>query len=429
MKLYQIQLENYRCFESLDLELDSAMTVLAGENASGKTALLEALALSLATFFRVLPQAPQGPGRIQPAAARVERIQTNGEAERYPHFPVKITCRGTLQGAEHSWARELRSVRTNTTAQAESLFAAIEAVGQEVIKGQAAHLPLVAYFGTQRLWLQKKKKAEPKRKLPNRFAGYLDCLDPASNHKHWRDWMFHQTMVELQDRTVSPLLAAVQSAVCAAIPGAERFFFDAKNEELRIVWSGSRRAQPFDELSDGYRNMVGVVADIAWRAAVLNPADGKAAPQKATGVVLIDEVDLHLHPRWLRDVLAALRRAFPNLQFVVTTHSPQVLGTCQPEWVRLLDGTSQVRHVGKIFGWDSNDVLAHIMKAPIRDRAILQPLQELDRAIEEQRWQDAEAKVTQLAEVLGEDHSDIVRARWSLHLERGDADAQPEEEP
>lgn len=135
-------------------------------------------------------------------------------------------------------------------------------------------------------------------------------------------------------------------------------------------------------------------------------------------MVLIDEVDLHLHPRWQRDVLAALRRAFPNLQFVVTTHSPQVLGTCQPEWVRLLDGTSQVRHVGKIFGWDSNDVLAHIMKAPIRDRAILQPLQDLDLAIEEQRWQDAEAKIAQLAQVLGEDHSDIVRARWSLHLER-----------
>ena len=433
MRFEVLQLENYRCFERLELDFDPAMTVLAGSNGSGKTAVLEALALSLATLFKAWPQAPQGPVGIHQDAARIERVETNGVSERYPFFPVRVRARGELEGAPLWWTRELRTARGKTTTDAASLLEIVAGIGKAVVHGETARLPLIAYYGTQRLWIQK-KDTQPKRAIPNRFVGYLDCLDPASNHKHWRDWMFHQTIVELQEGVRSSLLAAVQASIQAAIPHVERFFFDVKNEELRIVWRGGR-AQPFEELSDGYRNLVGVFADLAWRAAVLNPADGVEASQKGEGVVLIDEVDLHLHPRLQREVLGAFKRVFPKIQFIVTTHSPQVLGGCQPSWVRLLDdsrdgrGVSQARRVSKIFGWDSNDVLTHIMQAPARSLELVEPFNRFNRAIEAQRWNEAESCVSQLADILGEDHSDVAEARWTLLLERGNVDAQPEEEP
>lgn len=419
MKLVHLALRNFRCFEFLELELDPAMTVLVGENASGKTAVLEGLSIGLSTLFRAWPQAPQNPLRIRPEAARIERIQNNGHFDLYPHFPAGILCEGSFEDHGYAWSRDLFSIRGNTQTTADDLLETMRARGAEVVGGGSARLPLLAYFGTQRLWLQKKDTA-PKRAIPNRFAGYLDCLDPVSNHKHWRDWLFHQTLAELQDGVASPLLAAVQNAIRTAIDGAERFYFDVKNEELQIVWKGSRRAQPFDELSDGWRNLVGMFADLAWRAAVLNPDDGADAAARATGVVLVDEVDLHLHPAWQGEVLAALRRAFPKLQFVVSTHSPRVVGSSEAAWIRILDGTSTVGRVQRAFGRDANDVLRNIMGAPTRDTGVAKLLDSIEVAIEGRKWQAAAKKIERLAEILGSDHADVVRANWSLRLERGD---------
>src|SRR5207249_2270078 len=84
---------------------------------------------------------------------------------------------------------------------------------------------------------------------------------------------------------------------------------------------------PLSVLSDGVRNMVALVADLARRCASLNPHLGEAVAQLTPGVLLIDEVDMHLHPRWQQQVVDLLRRAFPSLQMVLSTHSPHVLST------------------------------------------------------------------------------------------------------
>lgn len=423
MQLTRLELRNYRCFKSLDLDLDPRTTVLVGENASGKTAVLEALAIGLSTLFRAWPQAPQSPVGIKPEAARLERIaKSSGPDEIYPGFPVSVICHGVLEEQELSWARELPSVRSRkTTARDQELGQALEKIGTDVANGVPARLPLVAYFGTQRLWL-KKKDTELKKATPNRFAGFLDCLDPASNLKHWRDWMYHQTVAELQDGIELLPLRAVQKTVAQATRGAERFYFDVKNEELRIVWK-TGRVQPFDELSDGYRNFVGILADLAWRAAVLNPRDGLDAPRNAVGVVLIDEIDLHLHPGWQREVLGALSSAFPNLQFVVTTHSPQVIGSSQGSQIRILDGTPVVGRVRHALGWDSNEVLRKIMGTSIRDERAQGLFAAFESHIETGDWLEAEARVDELGALLGDDNPDVMGASWTLRLERGDSNA------
>ena len=94
---------------------------------------------------------------------------------------------------------------------------------------------------------------------------------------------------------------------------------------------------PWSELSDGYHVFIALVADIARRAVMLNEFDGAEAPARVEGVVLIDEIDLHLHPRWQRVALPRLREAFPRLQFIISTHSPQVLSSAENRQVRRLD--------------------------------------------------------------------------------------------
>jgi predicted ATP-binding protein involved in virulence len=131
-------------------------------------------------------------------------------------------------------------------------------------------------------------------------------------------------------------LRAVEDAVVSCIEDASAFHYDVKYERLVLTMHDGEEL-PFEILSDGYRNMVAMVADIAWRAVVLNPDLQERAPALAEGVVFIDEIDLHLHPRWQRRVLGDLRRAFPRLQFIVTTHSPFIVQSLEPGQLVNLD--------------------------------------------------------------------------------------------
>jgi predicted ATP-binding protein involved in virulence len=133
----------------------------------------------------------------------------------------------------------------------------------------------------------------------------------------------------------APELEAIEQAVLGCVEGAKRFFYDVNHQELRLELADGQLV-PFSQLSDGYRNLVAMIADITWRASQLNPHHGADAARKATGVVLIDELELHLHPAWQRRVVDDLLRTFPNLQFVATTHSPQVIASARPEHMWLL---------------------------------------------------------------------------------------------
>ncbi len=333
MRINRITLQNFRCFELLELDLDPQLTVLVGDNSAGKTALLEGLAVGLAGFLLSVGGARAR--MIADGDVRHIMFENEGVVSDEPQMPVRVACLGVVDGECMDWARERGSIDGRTTREgAKRISETARAMQVNVRKNKQQDLPLIAYYGTQRLWRQIRDTAG-KHALLSRTDGYLDCLDPASNQKHLTIWMKEQALSEFQEGKRLPHLTAIENAVCACIGQAKRFYFSGKRKELVIEWADGR-VQEFDELSDGFRNMVATVADIAWRAAVLNPHLGDRAPALSEGVVLIDEIDLHLHPSWQRRVLADLTRAFPRLQFVVTTHSPQVIGEVPPARIRVL---------------------------------------------------------------------------------------------
>src|SRR5690606_15426040 len=124
-----------------------------------------------------------------------------------------------------------------------------------------------------------------------------------------------------------------------------------------------------------------LVADIARRICLLNPQLGKDVIRQTPGVVLIDELDVHLHPRWQRRIVNGLKAAFPCVQFIASSHSPQVLGELQPEEIILLreGGTSQPQ---VSYGLDSSQVLEEIMGASPRNLKVDEKLKQLFEKIE-----------------------------------------------
>jgi predicted ATP-binding protein involved in virulence len=173
-------------------------------------------------------------------------------------------------------------------------------------------------------------------KPDTRFAGYRDCLNPASDVKRLLEWFKTQELSALQRGNQSATLEAARKAILSCVPDASQVEFDIARDDLMLRFAD--KSLPFAYLSDGYRSMVALATDIAIRCATLNPHFKDMSLHETPGVVLIDELDLHLHPRWQRRLIDDLLRTFPRIQFVGTTHSPFIIQSLLPiDGVQLLN--------------------------------------------------------------------------------------------
>ena len=296
-------------------------------------------------------------------------------------------------------------------------------------------LPLVAYYGTGRLWQQKKLTSS---KLPrtSRTIGYADCLDPASSYKSLVSWFRYWSTNTLKaqvdaiktgsayvptefDGYIQSVAGAVNT--CLEPSGWNSIEYSVAREELMATHPLYGKL-PVELLSDGIRNMIGMVADIAFRATKLNPHLGGDAARKTPGIVLVDEVDMHLHPEWQQLVLGGLSTAFPEIQLIVTTHSPQVLSTVKRENIRVV-ATSPDREIvampplAMTYGEPSGDVLQSVMmvdpQPPVHEKADLQQLTEL---VDQGEFaSDLATRLMQrLSNALGEQHPQLQRLRRSI---------------
>ncbi len=426
MHLTSLELRNFRGFPSLNLELHPRMTVLIGDNAAGKSSVLDALSVSIGSWFLGFPDVATRPIHDD-EIRRARHERPEGPQSVEPTYPVQISTSGCVGHKRISWLRELRKSGGKTTyGDAKDIRSLAESAAAAVQEGKPSDLPVVAYYGAGRLWKQKRDSTIKQAGFGSRLGGYADSLDPASNHKLFEAWMKWREEERLQkvaeavetnelseDSIRMPGVEAVRGPVTQCIPNATRLFYSVKYQELRVELAGAQL--PFALLSDGYRNFLGMVADLAWRAYQLNPQHGDNASAEARGVVLIDEVDLHLHPSWQRSVLSGLVEAFPNLQFVVTTHSPQVVASARPEWIRALH-EGAVSQVDRAFGRDSNVVLRDIMGVEERPSWMIAKLEKLADYIEVGDKSKAQGLLDEISADLGEQDDTVVGLRWEIHM-------------
>lgn len=361
LNIQKLRLRDYRCFDSIDIDFHEQLTVLVASNGAGKTSILDAIAVAFGPYVGAFSE---GVGKHF-AASDIRLAQarsTTGNEMEYAPNGVRLEASGYIPGSlidqlddgypVTSWRRSLVGpTKARTTIKDAKELIDYAKRQQEAVRtpGTDVTLPLLAYYGTGRLW-QQKKLTGGKLSRTSRTTGYTDCLDPASSYKSLVGWFRYWYMNAQGDRikaleTGKPYqttefdayIAAVSGAVdtCITPAGWHSLSYSMSREGL-VARHEQHGELPVDLLSDGIRNMIGMVADIAFRATKLNPQFGALAAKETPGVVLIDEVDMHLHPEWQQVVLQSLTSAFPKLQFIVTTHSPQVLTTAQSECIRIL---------------------------------------------------------------------------------------------
>lgn len=326
MKINKLKLYEFRCFDKYELEFADHFNLLIGDNGSGKTAILDGLAIAAGCFLLGIPN-------IRPN----EKRHLSNEDIRYKYsvmgqtvvrenseYQAMIRANGLISEKKIEWAR-YKDVRTNRQ-DANQIIGTVKKLAKESTNPNVI-LPVIAYYGTGRLWKQLKTTEKKTLAPSSRFDGYQDCLNPASDQKRFFNWFKTQELAALQKKETRHALESVRNAIVEMIPGAQRAWWDIDWDEIMIQTTIQDITQPapFHRLSDGYRNMIGMVADIAYRMATLNPQLEADVIKQTEGIVLIDEIDLHLHPKWQREVVGRLLKTFPKVQFVASSHSPFII--------------------------------------------------------------------------------------------------------
>lgn len=340
MKISSLSVKNYRRFDTFSIDLDPRLTVVAARNGLGKTTVLEALAVALGPFVGAFDE-----GRAESIRkSDVRRVPSGTGPENEKKFPVVVTADFTGPGLTST--REKRTARgTTTTSGTTDLVAYGKTLQEQVRAGEAVSLPVISYYSSKRLWVHHNASKSTSVLTKSRTAGYDGCLSPLSSYKQLQNWVKSATLADFQQKVqprgqtpgaaLGERVQGIADAVEAVMSteGWSGFRYDFVEEEL-AMFHPDHGYLPMTYLSDGVRAMAALAADLAQRCVQLNGHLGAEAPRQTRGIVLIDEIDLHLHPAWQQQVLPSLLEAFPLVQFVVSTHSPQVLSTVPRECIR-----------------------------------------------------------------------------------------------
>jgi len=363
LSLSLLWLRDFRCFESITIGFHPQLTVLVAANGAGKTSILDAIAVAFGPYVGAFDEAV-GKHLVPSDIRQVRARRTATNEMEYAPKGVRLEATGVVPGSAHAtlsdvdvlhtiWNRHLSSAtRTKTSVKDAKELVSYAKRMQEAARtpGTDVVLPLIAYYGTGRLWQQKKLTDSKSIHRTSRTVGYTDCLDPASSYKSFVQWFRYWSLnakeaqlkaleagVSVFKTEFDAYLQSVSRAVdlCLQPAGWSGIEYSFSRDAL-VAHHKQFGELPVEWLSDGIRNMIGMVADVAFRATKLNGHLGARAAQETPGVLLIDEVDMHLHPEWQQVVLLNLAQAFPAMQLIVTTHSPQVLSTVPSDCVRML---------------------------------------------------------------------------------------------
>ncbi|AWB84706.1 AAA family ATPase [Corynebacterium liangguodongii] len=374
MEIRSLHVKNFRRFDDLSVTFDKRMTVIAARNGLGKTTVLEGVALALGPFVGAFDDGKSE--HIKRSDARYVPLANGSNAQQFP-----VVIEATFASPPLHSVRELRSSKGKTTTGGSNQLSQFARELQEsILLENLVDLPIMCYYSSKRLWVHHKSTVG---KLPgnSRTTGYTDSLSALSSFNQLTKWVQKATMANLQaaqrpeagsSSSLPDQLNGVALTVAKALAeeGWTDFEYDIAEQDL-VMFHPDHGRLPVSALSDGLRAMATLVADIARRACQLNPHLGSRAPEKTTGIVLIDEVDLHLHPEWQQRVLGGLRNAFPNVQFIVSTHSPQVLSSATKHEIRVISQDSEgawcaLEPVDEIVGLPSYVALSQVMEVDPR---------------------------------------------------------------
>lgn len=431
MRVMGLKLVNVRAIEAAEFHLQSGFNLIAGVNGVGKTTVLDALRICAS---RILPS-------ITKSRSRSKSFEISDIRSGFPFLEAELTFdiddaefrflrrewRDTLATDDpqniESMRREIlesERLRDRPRNLLRELDRSLDVSDSEVVLPSKADLVAAArgtkfaanciFFATSRSVASGSKTKS--RTTGGKSAAYAESLDPRPLYiRQFADWMRAQEVLGTEDAAANRNLRVLQSAVRRFLPAYDELR-PAEKTSGTLTINRDGTSLEIAQLSDGERGALALVLDIARRLTQANPdlddplRDGKA-------VVLIDEIELHLHPGWQRQIVGNLTKTFPNCQFIATTHSPQVIGEVEHDRIHIIaDG--EVYPPVHSFGVDSSRVLEEVMGTDSRNETVKELLSKISEAVGGDRYADARNLLADLSDRLGEDDPEVTRVQTLL---------------
>ena len=443
MDIRVLKLKNFGRFANLGVRLASSdthlsnVTVIVGNNGAGKTTLLRSLATTLSWLVARI-RTEKGNGThiadedIQNGfsasyasivvadflAAHTEKLDESSDEYVF----VWGVARGR-QGRKHAVHSEL----SEASRLADFYRTRLTADGK-------ASLPLIAYYPVERSVLEIPLKIKTKHTF-DQLDGYDNSLNRGVDFRRFFEWFRQRedsenetgisdtalaeisekfgtqsdvwkTLAAMKASSRDRQLAAVRAAIAAFMTGFTNLRVQRK-PRLHMAIDKNGVTLNVAQLSQGEKSMMALVGDIARRLAMMNPSMNN--PLHGDGIVLIDEVDLHLHPRWQRSLIRQLSETFPNCQFVLTTHSPLVISDAKDALIYVLNDGELHEHKG-LYGMDANQVLLEVMDTDIRNSDVQKRLNRLLKEVQDGNLDEAKLLFAELSSELPEGHIELAKA-------------------
>jgi predicted ATP-binding protein involved in virulence len=362
MRLERIKLENFRAKKDLTVKFGNRLTLLIGANGSGKTSILDGISIGLGSVLTYLPNLS---GRSFKKNGDI--LQHDNKVEPYTRIALEMT-------SGLKWDRFQRRDKSKSTSQLVPKGYGVRDLEHfldtEIIdplnRGDDYLLPLFVYYGVSRalLDLPLTRKGFPKRH--HRFEALVSALNAYSRFKSAFIWFYNKENEERRlqkeqrnfDVTLKEL-DVVRKAISAMFPDISEPHIDVN--PLRFLIKHDSEVMNIEQMSDGYKTLLGVVIDLSSRLAMANPH--LEDPLSAEAIVMIDEVDLHLHPSWQQRVMGDLLNTFKNTQFIVTTHSPYIVESINNYLKRKQIDELPIKddYIKRLFMLNPNETEAYVM--------------------------------------------------------------------
>ena len=412
MRLERLNLQDYRGFAQQSFDLAGKSAVFFGINGAGKSSILHALNVLYAPVISKLT------GKRLPKTLSLQRDDVAAGAKECS-LDLRLQLCGRPFDFQRSIRRKLGTMQPKRTALTEFInyFQAQYEYGSDLIG-----MPVFVHYGVHRMVLDIPLRIRSYHEF-TRYSAYENTVDSKIDFRTFFEWFRYQEDLEneqkikrqdfdYQDRS----LRAVRKAIYGMLDGMTHLRIERRPLAMKIDKDGVSLS--ISQLSDGEKGLVTLFGDLSRRLALANPMMDN--PCLGEGIVMIDEIDLHLHPSWQRRIIPALRRTFPHIQFIITTHSPQVLGELGADFQIYQLQQDEHGIVGqqlpRLDGWSSNEILEALMATARQNTDVQVMFRTVFDAIERDDFTVAKQKLAELRERVFPDDADYIRAETMLRL-------------
>ena len=418
MFIKKLEIENFRGISKLTIDMDRKVTIFCGVNGSGKTTLLDAISHHLSWFILKVRRSSQGGSGDQISLNEIQ----NGKSFAKIEAQFRDGAEDYFVSLTRTQAGHKVTVKSDMT----DFTHLADAYKQKITTGQdLTSLPVLVYYTVQRNAEGEVKRIKTKHSF-DLLSTFDIALTPQVNFRTFFEWyrtledieneQYRDLVMEPGDKSdiaVNPQLKIVREVI-ETFTGFKKLAI--KRNPLRMQLEKEGKVLNVEQLSQGERDLLALVGDLTRRIVIANPA--LKNPLLGEGIVLIDEVELHLHPKWQRQMMQLLCTTFPNVQFIVSTHSPQILSEAEKDSIILLyqnDGEFACTSIKQGKGLSSNEVLEEIMDSRSVNQEVQNDLDRIFLLIDNNKLEEARKRIEAFKTAYGPVAA-IVRSETLLSL-------------